>query len=62
MFKVCQLVRSDAFGLIGVVIKANKNTFTVSVESLQDRGMVCNPLPQDDKSTSLIGNNYRSNR
>lgn len=62
MFKVGQLVRSDASGLVGVVIQANKNTFTVSVESLQDRGIVCNPLPQDDKATSLIGNNYRSKK
>lgn len=32
MFKVGQLVRSNVSGLIGVVIQANKNTFTVMVE------------------------------
>lgn len=62
MFKVGQLVRSNISGLIGVVIKANKNTFTLRVESWQDRGQVCNPLPQDDKYTSLIGNSYRSKK
>ena len=62
MFKVVQLVRSNVSGLAGVVIQANKNTFTVRVESLQGRGMVCNLLPQDDKYTSLIGNNYRSKK
>lgn len=62
MFKVGQLVRSNVSGLVGVVIRANKNTFTVRVESWQDRGQVCNPLPQDDKATSLIGNNYRSKK
>lgn len=62
MFKVCQLVCSDAFGLVGVVVHDNKNTFTVIFESSSGMGIVCNPLPQDDKSTSLIGNNYRSKK
>lgn len=62
MFKVGQLVRSNVSGLVGVVIHANKNTFTVRIESRQSSGRIFPTLPQDDKATSLIGNNYRSKK
>ena len=62
MFKVCQLVCGDAFGVVGVVVQDNKNTFAVMFESSLGRGIVCDPIPQDDKSTSLIGNNYRGKK
>lgn len=60
MFKVGQLVRSNISGRIGVVVRANKDIFTVRAESFPDMGQVYPSLPQDDKYTSLIGNNYRS--
>ena len=59
MFKVGHLVRSNVSGIVGVVIHANKNTFTVIIESSLGRGIVCDPIPQNDRFISLIGNNYR---
>lgn len=62
MFKVGQLVRSDISGITGVVVQANKSTFTVIIESSLGRGIVCDPIPQNDRFISLIGNNYRSKK
>lgn len=62
MFKVGKLVRSNVSGVVGVVILANKDTFTVMIESRHGRGLVCSPFPQGYGLISLIGNNYRSKK